>query len=66
LEVKLCKDGSREKKMIDEINADIIGYAGRYERALFVIYDLSFIRDAAQFAVDIERNPNVHVQIIKK
>ena len=68
VEVKFCKDRDREKKMIDEINADIVGYGGRYERILFVIYDLGFIRDPAQFSADIEANSQVHVrvQIIKK
>jgi hypothetical protein len=66
VEVKLCKDRNREKEMIDEINGDIIGYAGRYDRSLFVIYDLGFIRDTAQFSADIEKNSNVHVLIIKK
>jgi hypothetical protein len=66
VEVKLCKDKDREKDMIEEINSDIIGYGGRYDRCLFVIYDLGFIRDIAQFSRDIEANPNVHVLIVKK
>lgn len=66
VEVKLCKDKDREKEMIDEINADIVGYGGRYDRCLFVIYDLGFIRDVAKFSADIEANANVHVLIIKK
>jgi hypothetical protein len=66
VEVKLCKDKDREKVMIDEINSDIVGYAGRYERIIFVIYDLGFIRDTAQFCADIENNPNVNVLIVKK
>ena len=66
VEVKLCKDKDREKPMIDEINADILGYGGRYDRCIFVVYDLGFIRDVAQFSGDIEKNPNVHVLIIKK
>ena len=66
VEVKLCKDKNREKEMIEEINSDIIGYGGRYDRCLFVIYDLGFIRDTAQFSRDIEANPNVHVLIVKK
>jgi hypothetical protein len=52
--------------MIDEINADIIGYGGSYDRCVFVIYDLGFIRDEAQFKGDIEKNPNVNVLIIKR
>lgn len=66
VEVKLCKDRNREKEMIDEINGDIIGYSGRYDRSLFVIYDLGYIRDTTQFSADIEKNPNVHVLIVKK
>ena len=66
VEVKLCKGQHREKEMIEEINSDIIGYGGRYDRCLFVIYDLGHIRDVAQFSRDIEQNPNVHVLIIKK
>jgi hypothetical protein len=66
VEVKLCRDAKREKEMIDEINADIIGYSGRYSRCIFVIYDLGFIRDEARFSGDIEANPNVHVVLIKK
>jgi hypothetical protein len=52
--------------MIEEINSDIIGYGGRYDRSLFVIYDLGFVRDTAQFSRDIEANPNVQVLIVKK
>jgi hypothetical protein len=66
VEVKLCKAKDREKEMIAEINDDIIGYGGRYDRCLFVIYDLGFIRDTAQFSADIEENPNIHVLIVKK
>ncbi|HUN33579.1 MAG TPA: hypothetical protein VMU95_16335 [Trebonia sp.] len=66
VEVKFSKDKDREKEMIDEINTDIIGYGGRYDRCLFVIYDLGFIRDTAQFSRDIEENPRVHVLIVKK
>jgi hypothetical protein len=66
VEVKLCKGKDREKEMIEEINSDIIGYSGRYDRCLFVIYDLGFIRDTAQFSRDIEALPNVHVLIVKK
>jgi hypothetical protein len=40
--------------MIDEINADIIGYQSKYERILFVIYDLGFIRDVALYCSSIE------------
>lgn len=66
VEVKLCKDNDREKDMIREINDDIVGYGVRYDRSVFVVYDLGFIRDVAKFSEDIEANPNVHVLIVKK
>lgn len=66
VEVKLCKRADREMEIIDEINADIIGYQGRYESMLFVIYDLGFIRDVAAFKSSIEQQVGVRVSIIKK
>jgi DpnII restriction endonuclease len=66
VEVKFCNRAAREKEMIDEINADIIGYQGSYDRILFVIYDLGFIRDVALFKSSIELQPGVQVMIIKK
>jgi hypothetical protein len=66
VEVKLCKDKDREKDMIREINDDTIGYAGRYDRCVFVVYDLGFIRDVGGFSGDIEKNPGAHVLIVKK
>jgi hypothetical protein len=65
VEVKLCKAREREKEMIDEINADIIGYAGRYDRCIFVVYDVGVIRDVAQFSGDIEANPIARVLVVK-
>jgi hypothetical protein len=52
--------------MIGEINDDIIGYGGKYDRCIFVVYDLGFIRDVALFSEDIEKNPGAHVLIVKK
>lgn len=66
VEVKFCKKAGREKELIDEINADIVGYQGAYESMLFVIYDLGFIRDVALFKLDIELQPGVRVLIVKK
>ena len=66
VEVKLCKRADREKEIIDEINADILGYQGSYESMLFVIYDLGFIRDVALFKSSIELQPGVRVLVIKK
>jgi REase_DpnII-MboI len=66
VEVKLCKDKDREKVIIDEINADIPAYATKYERSLFVVYDLGVIRDEERFRSDIEKNHGAHVLIVKK
>ncbi len=65
LEVKLCKTDRREKKIIDEINADIPAYQTKYRRALFVVFDLGFIRDVARFKSGIEGNPEVYVLVVK-
>ena len=59
------KNSKREKEIIDEVNADILAYQTKYERVIFIIYDLGFIRDVAQFSADIEKNPNVYA-IVKK
>jgi hypothetical protein len=66
VEAKLCNRESREKEIIDEVNADILAYKTKYESIIFIIYDLGFIRDTAQFSADIEKNPNVHSIVIKK
>lgn len=65
IEVKLLKEG-RRSKIIDEINADITAYSTKYERLLFVVYDLGFIRDENEFRRDIENaGENIKVLIIK-
>jgi len=66
VEIKLCNRDGREKEMIDEINADIIGYQSNYERILFAIYDLGFIRDVTLFRSSIELQAGVRVTVIKK
>jgi hypothetical protein len=66
VEAKLCKSASKEKEIIDEINADIPAYQTRYSRVMFVIYDLGFIRDVDKFKSGIEGNPGVRVLVIKK
>ena len=63
---EICNRAGREKELIDEINADILGYQGTYESMLFVIYDLGFIRDVALFKSDIELQPGVRVLTVKK
>lgn len=65
LEVKLLREGKRSR-IIDEINADITAYSTKYERLLFVVYDLGVIRDEAEFCRDIENaGSNIKVVIVK-
>lgn len=66
LEVKLCAASSKEKRLVDEINADIPAYQTKYGRILFVVFDMGFIRDEARFKSGIESNDGVHVMIVKK
>lgn len=65
IEVKLLKEG-RRSKVIDEINADITSYSTKYERILFVVYDLGVIRDELEFRRDIENaGAAIKVLVIK-
>lgn len=66
IEAKLCNSESDEKHIIDQINADIIGYKTKYANLLFFVYDLGFIRNASKFSQGIEEcNTNVNVRVIK-
>lgn len=65
IEVKLLRPG-KKSAIIDEINADITAYSAKYERLLFVVYDLGVIRDEAEFRRDIENaGASIKVVIIK-
>lgn len=65
LEVKLCKAGATESRLIEEINADIPAYQTRFSRVFFVVFDLGVIRDVERFKSGIEGNPDVRVLVIK-
>lgn len=65
LEVKLCKDVKRISSIIDEINADIQAYSRKYEKLLFVIYDIGGIRDEEEFKNDLDNQKNIFVEIVK-
>lgn len=66
IDVKLCDSPDDEKKIIDEINADIPAYKQRYQYLLFVVYDVAVIRRLEDYTSDIEKNnPNVIVLVIK-
>ncbi len=64
IEIKFCKEGGREKSIIGEINDDMLAYRTKYEKLLFVVYDLGNIRDAEAFTRDFEEN-NVVVRVVK-
>jgi len=66
LDVKICNSANDEKKIIDEINADIPAYKTKYKYLVFVVYDTGFIRDTLVFVKGIEKNnPNVYVTVVK-
>lgn len=66
VDVKLCKDPLDEKRIIDEINADIPAYKTHYENLIFVVYDLGCIRKVDSFAKGIEKaHKKVFVRVIK-
>jgi hypothetical protein len=65
LEVKLAKSGDKLRAIVDEINADIRAYATRYERQLYIVYDVGTIRDEAEFKRDLESAPGVSVLVVK-
>jgi hypothetical protein len=44
---------------------DVERYATKYERQMYVLYDLFSIRDEAEFKKDIESTPGVSVVIVK-
>jgi REase_DpnII-MboI len=65
LEVKLVTTTERLKTTVDELNADIRMYGKRYDRQLYVVYDLGMIRDETEFKHDLEKAPGVTVLIVK-
>ena len=65
LEVKLSKSKDDLRSIVDQINADIRSYGTKYERQIYVVYDLGSIRDEAEFKKDIESAPGVSVVIVK-
>jgi hypothetical protein len=65
LEVKLSKDKNKSHLIVDEINADIQAYSKQYSSILFVIYDLSTIRDEVEFKQGLEIMNQVSVIVVK-
>jgi len=66
LEVKLCNSKDDVKKIIEQMNADIIPYTKKYEYVIFLVYDLGFILDVDDFVSDYHnRFSNIRVVIVK-
>lgn len=65
IEIKLSKTKAKPKALVDEINADIQSYSIKYERILFIVYDLGTIRDSNEFVKDLQRTPGINVVVVK-
>jgi hypothetical protein len=65
VEIKLCKRPDREQEIIDEINADIVGYKTKYGNLFFVVYDVGKIQHVDKFAAAFEAHENVVVRVVK-
>lgn len=65
LEVKFCKDTTKSKAIVDEINADIKSYSKDYTNLLFLIYDVGSIRDEDEFKNDLDNSSNIQVLVVK-
>jgi hypothetical protein len=65
LEVKLSKSADKLRAIVDEINADIRAYGTKYDRQLYIVYDLGVVRDEAEFKRDLEDSPGVSVLVVK-
>lgn len=66
LEVKLVKDKSKAKEVVDEINSDIRTYSIQYSNQMYVVYDLGVIRDEAEFKSGIERKDDIVIIVVKQ
>ncbi|MFC2119191.1 hypothetical protein ACFLSY_11165 [Bacteroidota bacterium] len=65
IEVKLSKNKTKSKIIVDEINSDIQSYGKVYSNILFIIYDLESIRDEEEFINDLDNKENIKVIIVK-
>jgi len=66
IEVKLSKDKTKSKAIVDEINADIQAYGKKYSAILFIVYDIGSIQDEAAFKQGLEREDGlIHIAVVK-
>jgi hypothetical protein len=65
MEVKLSTSDDKRRAIVDELNADIRAYSTRYDRQIYVVYDVGTIRDADEFKGGLEDAPGVSVIVVK-
>ena len=65
VEAKLCNRPGKDKRIVSEINDDIVAYSTEYTNLIFVVYDVGIIRDSEAFTGSLSENPSVIVEIIK-
>jgi hypothetical protein len=65
VEVKLCNVTRKEKDLIGEINDDILAYSAKYSNLIFIVYDVTVIRDIEKFTSGFSNHPNAFVEVIK-
>ena len=66
LEVKFCVKREAAKRIIAEINDDILAYGTEYGNQLFVVYDILQIGDVDEFCSSFEqRGQGVLVRVVK-
>lgn len=65
IDVKLSKNKEKSKKIVDEINTDIMAYSKKYSNILFVVYDLGSIKNEEEFLHDLECKDKISVVIVK-
>lgn len=65
IDLKFCNHSSRESKIIQELNDYTLAFQSKYERALFIVYDVGQIRDVDSFLSPYQHYLNVIVKVVK-
>jgi hypothetical protein len=65
VECKFCDTSVKEKKIISEINDDIVAYKTKYPNLIFVVYSVGTIRDVDEFRDAIQKQGSIIVKVIR-
>ncbi len=65
VEIKMCLKKEDQKRIIAEINDDILAYKTKYSNIIFIIYDVGQITDVDRYIGSFEQAEEVIVRIIK-